>query len=472
VASGSLFAFLLLFALDLMGQAANNPYLGILTYIVAPGFLILGLALIVVGAWVQRRQQKAQPDRPLHHLAIDLSRPRDRRTLSWFVLGTMTFLLLTAIGSYQTYVYTESNQFCGEVCHAVMGPEFSVYHRSPHARVACVECHVGSGAANFVLAKVNGVHQLADVVTNRIPRPIATPVHNLRPARDTCEQCHWPEKYTGSIERVFNHYMPDDGNTAYSVRMLVHVGGGSSATGPVTGIHWHVSSGNKVEYFASDEQRQVIPWIRVTDPKGNVTVYRTGDFKGEPDPAQIRTMDCIDCHNRPSHRYLSPNEAVDEAMYAGDIDPKLPAIRRTAVELLTKDYPTQAAAAAALEAGLAQHYGSAPGLGRAVAAVQTIYRDNIFPEMKVDWSKHPDNIGHLNAPGCFRCHDDKHAAVGDGHKMLATDCATCHTILTQGSGIALNKLVPTGEAFVHPSGDIGGLGLICSDCHNGKIQEN
>lgn len=472
VAAGSLFSFLLLFALDLMGRGASNPYLGILCYVVAPGFLFFGAAVAAYGAWHQRRRLTHEPLLHAPHLAIDLSRPRDRRVLLWFSLGTATFLLLSAIGSYQTFVYTESNQFCGEVCHSVMGPEFTAYNRSTHAKVACVECHVGSGATFYLKAKINGTHQLLGVITGRYSRPIPTPIVNMRPASDTCEQCHWSQRYSGSIEHVSHRFLADKTNTPYTTRLLVNVGGGDPAHGPVGGIHWHMNVSNKVEYYATDPQRQIIVWIRKTDPTGAITVYRTPDFKGEPAADKIRRMDCIDCHNRPAHRYQSPNNAVDEAMYLGRIDSALPEIKRTAVDLLTRPYPTTDAAVASLSAALRVRYGETPAAQQAVAAVATIYRANFFPEMNVNWSKYPDNIGHLDSSGCFRCHDGKHLADGGGKRMPATDCNTCHTLLAQGAGAELAQVAPEGVAFKHPSTDIDGIGLLCADCHNGKNQDN
>jgi nitrate/TMAO reductase-like tetraheme cytochrome c subunit len=338
--------------------------------------------------------------------------------------------------------------------------------------VACVECHVGSGPTWYVKAKLNGTRQLYGVITNKFARPIPTPVQNLRPASDTCEECHWPEKYSGSIERTFHRFMSDAKNTPYTVRLLVNVGGGSPAHGPVGGIHWHMNVSNKIEYYATDVQRQVIPWVRVTGQDGVATVYRTAEFKGDPDPANIRRMDCIDCHNRPAHRYASPNDAIDEAMDLGKIDAKLPSIKRTSVDLLAKPYSTQDEAVAAIGHALAVKYAGTPGLATTVAAVQAVYRENFFPEMKADWSAHPDNIGHLDSAGCFRCHDAKHSVTGVAKLMPATDCNSCHTILAQGSGADLAKLAPAGMAFKHPSTDIDGLGLLCNDCHNGKNQEN
>ncbi|MGA3007724.1 MAG: NapC/NirT family cytochrome c, partial [Opitutaceae bacterium] len=381
IAAGSFFAFVLLFAIDQFGFSQKNPYIGILSYLVAPGFLFLGLVLVLFGAWQQRRNFAREPDAPPPRLAIDLSRPRDRWLLMWFGLGTGAFMLCTALGSYNTYQFTESVQFCGQVCHSVMKPEFVAYQRGNHARVACVECHIGSGATWFVKSKLSGSYQVYSVLFDKYHRPIPTPVANLRPAQDTCERCHWPEKFVGSIDRTFHHYLTDDKNTPYTVRLLLNVGGGSTnASGPVGGIHWHMNVANKIEYYATDAQRQVIPWVRVTGKDGGTTVFRTPDFKGEPDPQKIRVMDCIDCHNRPAHRFKSPNEAVDEALYLGRMDLRLPGIKRTAVDLLTKSYSTEAAALAALDAGLRQHYPGQPALAPTIAAVQDIYRENFFPE--------------------------------------------------------------------------------------------
>jgi hypothetical protein len=470
IAAGSFFAFILLFAIDQFGFSQKNPYIGILSYLVAPGFLFLGLVLVLGGAWQQRRSFARRPNAPPAKLAIDLSRPRDRWMLLWFGLGTGAFMLCTALGSYNTYQFSESVQFCGQVCHSVMKPEFVAYQRGNHARVACVECHIGSGATWFVKSKLSGSYQVYSVLFNKFNRPIPTPVANLRPAQDTCERCHWPEKFVGSIDRTFHHYLTDEKNTPYTVRLLLNVGGGSTnASGPVGGIHWHMNVANKIEYFATDPQRQVIPWVRVTSKTGTITVYRTPDFKGEPDPQKIRVMDCIDCHNRPAHRFKSPNEGIDEAIYFGRVDSRLPAVKRVSVDLLTGSYANENQALAAIDAGLRQHYAGQPGLETTIAAVQTVYQENFFPEMKSDWSKYPDNIGHKESPGCFRCHDGNHKAVGNESLMPSNNCSTCHIILTQGRDAELSQLSTAGFDFKHP--DPGSIdGFLCSDCHTGKTQ--
>ena len=472
VATGSLFAFLFLFALDMTGKSTGNPYLGILCYVVAPAFMALGLIFVFWGAW--RRRRELARLRGLGHptpLAIDLARKRDRRILTLFVSGGLVYLLMTAVGSYQTFVYTESVNFCGEVCHSAMNPEFTAYQRNSHARVACVDCHVGEGATRFISAKINGVRQLFGVTFDSYPRPIPVPIHNLRPARETCERCHWPEKHSGNLERTIPRFLADDTNTPFTIRLLLKVGGSGTQHGKPDGIHWHTRADTKVEYFASDPLRQTIPWVRVTDPGGAVTIYRKQGFKGEPDPRQIRTMDCIDCHNRPAHRYSSPNDAVDEAIYLGRIDRDLPAIKRTAVDLLSQAYATKDEAESKITAALRKKYAGAKNLDGTVEAVAAVFRYNFFPEMKADWSKYPENIGHMDNPGCFRCHDGKHVS-DNGRPMPATECNSCHVILAQGAGADLAQLAPQGLPFKHPSTDIDGIDLICSDCHNGKNQDN
>jgi NapC/NirT cytochrome c family, N-terminal region len=221
VAIGSLFAFIFLVAIDSMSHD-GNPYLGILTYIVAPTFLILGLLLIFTGWWLQRRQARQFPmDVGPLSLSIDLARPRDRKVLIIFGSCSVVFLLLTAFGSYQTYHFTESVEFCGKTCHVVMKPEYVTYHRSSHARVSCAECHIGSGASWYVKSKISGAYQVYSVIFGKYSRPIPTPVTSLRPAQDTCEKCHWPEKFTGNLDRSYEHFLSDKKNTPTTVRLLL-----------------------------------------------------------------------------------------------------------------------------------------------------------------------------------------------------------------------------------------------------------
>ncbi|MCE0523455.1 MAG: NapC/NirT family cytochrome c [Methylacidiphilales bacterium] len=459
-AGGSIFAFALLFAIEAF-LPHSNPYVGLLVYVVAPLCFLVGVFLILFGVWAQRYKIVSE------RLQIDLSSTYDRKLLVGFALCALVFLLATAFGSYQTYQYTDSVQFCGASCHLPMHPEYTAYLRSPHARVACVDCHVGSGAESYVRSKLNGIHQLCDVVTGNIPKPITTPVKNMRPARDTCEQCHWPERFIGNIDRTFYHYLSDDANTPFAVRLLLKVGGGG-ADGPPSGIHWHVSRGEKVEYIATDVQRQVIPWVRVTDvATGQTTVYRDKSFHDDPSKYTVRTMDCIDCHSQPSHRFLSPDEAVDTAITAGLMDGSVPKLKLNVVTALVAPYQTTDEAMQKIATSLRAAYPTLAGIDGLVAAARQLYRDNFFPEMKTDWRVHPDNIGHKIWPGCFRCHDGNHV-TDDGKKTIPADnCNMCHIILAQGSGDQLKKLNADGYDFFHI--DSTYLDFSCTTCHTGAL---
>ena len=463
VAVGALFSFLLLFTLDALSKFAN-PYVSLLTYLGVPAFLIGGLGVMFFGAWRERRR-RAHGVGPTS-LQIDLNSPRDRRVLVTFITGSVVFLLLTAIGSYNAFNFTESVTFCGETCHKVMQPEKVTHDHGPHARVACVECHVGKGVGWFVKSKISGSYQLYSVAFKKYPTPIGTPIHNLRPARDTCEECHWPQSFVGNLDRTFNYFQSDASNSPYSIRLLLKIGGSDSAHGPVGGIHWHNIPGNKVEYLATDNARQKIPWVRVTDATGKVTVFKTKSFTNDIAKAELRTMDCMDCHNRPSHRYLSPEKAVNQAMALNKIDPGIPWIKTNAMFVLTRPYKTEDDAKAGIATALAAKYPGDAHIATATATLQQIYSENFFPEMKASWISYPDNVGHMIFPGCFRCHDGQHKTEDKKLTIKANDCNTCHTILAQGAGEELNKLAPAGQKFVHPGGDLD-ENPTCIDCHNG-----
>jgi hypothetical protein len=354
-----------------------------------------------------------------------------------------------------------------------MNPEWVTYKRSAHARVDCVECHVGSGVQHFIKAKLNGTHQLIAFTLDNYARPIATPVKNLRPAKDTCEQCHSPDKFVGNVEINYEHFLSDKKNSSYTARMLLHVDTGRPG-GPRGGIHWHASESDRVEYYAADEKRQEIPWMRVTNLKsGETKVFRVDTFKGEPPADKIRTMDCMDCHNRPAHVFPTANDAVENAMARGELSTKLPNIKRVAVQAMTQKEITSAAVAPEKIGGFIRSKYADPALASevsgAVATVKSIFATSIFPERKADWSVYPNNNGHKDWAGCFRCHDDKHkTATGD--KPKASDCTTCHTIIAQGKGAQLAALDAKGLKFAHPDGELDAE-LSCSDCHTGGIQK-
>ena len=468
VVGGSFFAFLFLFTMDLF-RPTGNPYMGILAYLVAPTFTVIGVFLILLGLVLEQRQlAKHKPGWAIPRLMVDLSHPRDRRNLAFFIGASGFFLLITAVGSYQSYHFTESTTFCGQSCHTVMQPEFTTYLHSPHARVACSECHIGPGASWYVKSKISGTYQVYATIFHKFPRPIQTPIKNLRPAQETCEQCHWPKKFVGNLDRTYSHFLSDKTNTPYSVRLLLKVGGGDPTHGPVGGIHWHMNIANKVEYIAADERRQVIPWVRMTKSNGEQVVYSTGSFKYDPKKHAIRTMDCMDCHNRPTHHFQSPNEAIDQALAVARLDPSMPFIKKEAVDVLTKPYVSEADARQTIAATLKSRYPGQQGLDAVVEEIQRIYVQNFFPEMKSSWKVYPNNIGHKDWLGCFRCHDGEHQTADSKRMIKASDCNTCHIILAQGNGKELENLSAQGHPFHHPGGEIGDMK--CNDCHTGANQ--
>jgi nitrate/TMAO reductase-like tetraheme cytochrome c subunit len=466
---GSFFSFFLLLLLDMMAHFAN-PYVGILTYLVAPAFLILGLILTGVGA-LRERRKLGQTGELIPKFVVDLKRPRDRKVMGVFITCSVIFLLISAMGSYQTYHFTESVQFCGQACHTVMKPELVTYSQGPHARVACVECHIGRGATWFVKSKLSGTYQVYAVAFDKYPRPVPTPIKNLRPAQETCEQCHWPQKFVGNLERRYDYFLGDETNSPFTVRMLMKVGGGDPTHGPVGGIHWHMNVGNKIEYFATDAARQKIPYVRMTDAQGVVTEFRSNPTN-TVDEAELRRMDCMDCHNRPAHMYQTPNKAVNLSMFLGHIDRNLPYIKTNAVYALTLKYTNEVQALKSIATILAERYPAdkfstqQASVKGAITAVQNIYKGNFFPEMKADWSVYPDNIGHKDWPGCFRCHDGKHKTPDGKRSIKANDCNACHEILAQGTGAELNNLTPGGQKFKHPGDEVDGG---CNDCHTGGL---
>ncbi len=465
-----------LFLVDMV-STQSSPYIGILAYMIMPGILLFGLLLMIVGMILERhRRAQGLPEAtPLPR--IDLNNPSQRSSVAFVLSFIVIFALLSAVGSYKAYEFTDSVSFCGQLCHTVMHPEFVAYSASPHARVACVDCHVGPGAGWYVRSKLSGLRQVYYTIRGTYPRPIPTPVANLRPAQETCEQCHWPRKFWGSQLKTFTHYGFDENNTPRSIRMLIKVGGGDPSLGPSGGgIHWHMNIANKIEYFATDEQREVIPWVRVTDSNGKVTEYLTKDNPPKPDQiakAEKRRMDCVDCHNRPTHIYVPPDSSVDLAMALNQIDPSLPYIKQQGVQVLTAGYKTSAEAQREIPAKIKAFYQDkypqiastkATEIDAAAVRLARIYGTTFFPEMKVDWKTHPNNIGHFYSAGCFRCHDGNHVSA-DG-KVISKNCNSCHTLAAQEEGKEELAAIPN-QSFKHPV-DIGDLqSVTCSDCHNG-----
>jgi hypothetical protein len=479
LAATSFLTIVFLTFVDLLQK--NAPaYIGIISYVILPVPLIIGLILVPLGAWRERRRlAKGMPASRLQ-FSIDLNSAKQRSALILFTTSTILFLLFTAYGSYRTFEWTESVQFCGTTCHQVMEPEYTAYQQSPHARVKCVDCHVGSGAGWYVRSKLSGAYQVYAVLANVYPRPIPTPIKNLRPARETCEECHWPSHFSGMKLVTNTYFKEDEQNTRWTIALLMKIGGGSYTQGAPTGIHWHASPAVEITFAATDSSRQTIPWVRVKDLQTGTTMeYRSSESTlSDQDlrSLQLNKMDCIDCHNRPSHIYRPPVRIVDNSLAAGRISTKLPGIKAVAISALTGDYTSTAAAMDSIPLVLAAQYQEADSsltperrelISQASAELQEQYRHNFFPRMHVSWKAYPNNIGHMTDLGCFRCHDGLHVSA-DG-KVISKDCNSCHTILYQGTSPRADTLSAGGLPFQHPE-DIGDAWreTNCRDCHTGQ----
>jgi hypothetical protein len=437
VTTVSALLFVVGFVASVLGME-GSPYIGIVFFLLLPGVFVFGLILIPLGMALERRRRlRTGPDAPRVWPRLDFNEKR-MRTIG-FLVAVLTVLngVVVALAAYKGVEYMDSVPFCGQLCHTVMQPEFAAYEDGPHSRVACVQCHIGPGAPWFVKSKLSGLRQVYAVTFHTYSTPIPTPVTSLRPARDTCEQCHWPEKFHGDLVSVVREYASDEQNSETTTTLQVHVGGGGTGPGGPTGIHWHVNPGNRIEYKATDERRQTIPYVKLTDLDGNVREYVT-EGASAADLARIepRTMDCIDCHNRPTHPFAgSAERALDHAMGFGEIPRSLPFVRREAVTLVKQAYPSQDAAVAAIADKLGQFYrvnypevfsSRRAEVDQAIRATRRVYSRNVFPSMRVTWGTHPNNIGHTDFPGCFRCHDDTHKTK-DG-RVIRQDCELCHRI--------------------------------------------
>ena len=427
--------------------------------------------------WRKKSKKETQPGTPPARrmrwlrwpsITIDLSRPKHRRNLLLALIGLGLVACAALFGGYQSYMYAESAEFCGTTCHP-MKSEFVRYKDSPHVNIDCAACHVGPGATSLVKSKLEGVRELVALLRNTYKRPIKSPVHNLRPARDICEGCHTPTSFQDNIIKTIVHYDNDEANTPVQATLILKMGGWRESTGVSEGIHWHIT--NRVYYIAADEQRQVILWIGAEQEDGSLKEYYARDMlnmakssfvEQARDDGEMRLMDCIDCHNRTAHLIPSPDTVVDEAITVGLISADLPNIRSKAVKVLTPVYVSEAEAHAAID-GLADFYRVGnPGisaerqadLDAALAELKKIYGDTNFPDMGLNWQTNPNNARHNTFPGCFRCHDGKHAAVdpaGNEVEVISVKCNLCHTVPIVGRGDDMLIEAPVVVGAVPPS---------------------
>lgn len=458
----------------------GGSYLGLFIYIVLPAFMIFGLILIPVGMRLNRKRARKADEsgEGLSWPVLNFNNVATRNATVIFLFGTVFLVIISSIGSYEAFHITESVEFCGKLCHQVMEPEYTTYQGSSHERVACVECHVGSGATWYVKSKLSGLYQVYSVIAKKYPTPIPTPIANLRPARETCEQCHWPEKFYDRKLRIEQSYLADDANTEEIINLQMKTSSKMTSAGFEKGIHQHISPDVRIEYKTTSENRQVIPWVKYTNIKTGVSEVFTDSentvSQAKLDSLETRVMDCLDCHNRPAHNYKTPQNFVDKSMSEGKIPSALPGIKQIAMQILYKDYSTKDSAFLAIRNQVTEFYQSGhpelfasnkADIEAAILEIQIGYSKNIFPFMKSSWKAYPNNIGHMESDGCFRCHNDRHAT--EKGQVISKDCNLCHTILAQGNpgNMEYSKDLEPLE-FKHPVDiDDAWKTEMCSSCH-------
>ena len=428
---------------EMFGQRDNNPYLGIIFFLLLPGLFILGLALIPVGVFLRRRALQKAGTIPAEFPKVDFNDRMFRHGVDIVLVATIVNLLIVSVATYRGASYMDSPQFCGQSCH-VMHPEYTAYKISAHSHVACVECHIGAGMSSYFAAKVNGTKQLIEVSTHPFahmapklipdyPTPIESPVRNLRPAREICEACHTPAKFVGEKLLVKSNFADDEQNTETQDVVVLHLGGQDSLS-HLSGIHGtHLGH---IEYIATDPSRTTIPWVERSNADGSKSTYVASALKGAMPQGERRVMDCIDCHNRAAHTFVTAEDAINRSMADGAISPTLPWVHKEGLSLLKTNYASQEEASVKIPAQLEDFYRSGNPqvlatksdlVKRAEKELVTLYSQNVFPYMKVTWGTHPNHIGHMSYPGCFRCHDGDHDAK-DG-TAITQDCTACHNLL-------------------------------------------
>jgi hypothetical protein len=408
----------------------TNPYAGIVVFVLLPALFVMGLVLIPVGVRLRRRAVLRHPEAAIDWPVVDFRVVGVRRTALLITALTAVNIVIVLLAGYGSLHWMESPTFCGQVCHTPMQPQFTAWRSGPHAQIECVTCHIGEGARGFVHAKLNGVRQLVEVAAGSYSRPIPHGAGMPAGAQaETCAGCHTPGRPVGDRIRVFHEYADDEANADTATTLQMHM---SRSPKSPAGIHWHADSGTRIEYIATDDAHQKIPYVKVTGPDGQVREFIAPDT-----PEQVvrdgsrHAMDCIDCHNTVGHPIsATPEKAVDRALAGHAASLTLPFARREGVRLVSAAYPSHEAADRAIDEGLRSFYRSRGGtvdqqaLAQTVSAVQDVYRRNVFPAMKVTFGSYPDNKGHITSDGCFRCHDESHATK-DG-KTISADCELCH----------------------------------------------
>ncbi len=417
----SVLLFVLLWILDETGWI-QNPYIGLFAFIALPVLFLIGLLLMPLGVWLARRRVRRglAPQPPWPYL--DLNEPSARRFALFLLLATVVNTIILVWLGYEAVHYMDSPAFCGAVCHTPMSPQYVQWQQGPHARIACVGCHIGSAPGSFISSKVAGTRRLWHMVGANYPRPIQAAHGTIPASAFTCEECHSAASFEGDTLRVRHTYADDEKNTESVTTVRVDVG--------ERGVHWHASPERVIEYAAADADENTIPWVRVTERGGRVRVFTADGTDGSTTPTSPRRMDCLGCHSLPAHPFAASAErAVDAAIADGRLDRSLPFVRRETVRAMS------AAGSDGIERQLREFYHTkyaslmssrGDAIERTARAARELHEQHVFPAMRVTWGTYVGRLGHTDAPGCFRCHDESHKTA-DG-SVIRQDCTLCHAI--------------------------------------------
>ena len=426
--------------LDMQG-VVNNPYFAFLIYMVMGPLFLAGLATVAVGVLFFKDHEEIGIF-TIEYIREQLTMPgrfiRIRR-LIYFSTGLFLFTATVIwLVSYTGFKYTETTGFCGQFCHSVMEPEYITYQNSPHSRIACVDCHISGSSDLVTRSKMSGLKMIYATVFDDFERPLKNPEHPLRPSREVCEQCHRPEVFHGDKLYIKDIFLPDEHNTHVQTVLLMRVGAGGFREHTAGGIHWHVSPTHQVYYQAGENDDDPFGRIKLIDHDGSTQIFDRQSRNDQPSAnTEFRLMDCMDCHNRPTHVFLSPGEALDRKMSVGVIPRDLPFIKKVALEVIQVQYPDKVQArkkiAATIEAWYRKNEPEVyrlryADLEKAANGAFKAWSENVFPQMAIGWGTYQSNIGHRDDEhGCFRCHQDDYKT--EAGREISSNCDLCHYIL-------------------------------------------
>jgi nitrate/TMAO reductase-like tetraheme cytochrome c subunit len=460
----------------------QNLYLGILTYVIFPFLLLISITFILFGIYLKKKRSKARKDKinlggkssseKVLHFHYDSQNPVHNKRLIITIIFTICFLMVSSLGTYKVYEFTESNEFCGTVCHDVMHPEYLAHGNSPHSQLKCVDCHIGSGVNAYFKAKVSGLHQVIGVITGDYSKPIPSPLHKMRSAKEICSTCHSIDYKHENIQKDYAYFVREEDNKKWNIKMLLKT----------SDIHKsHANSNAAKIFYVSDKENETIPWVKVVRPNGEKVIYKASDEDGEVMVVNEETqkeMDCLGCHNRPAHNFISPNDSLNKAMAKNLINVNIPSIKDNALEILEKPFYSKEEALKEISNFIMNYYKTneedyfsknKPEIKKAINSIKDIYTKNFFPEMNVRWSSYSNFNNHKDTTGCFRCHDSNH--ISDKGSKIPNDCNTCHLIIEQGYDNTIEKNT-AGLTFTHPTDiDKEWKETKCSECHTGGFDE-